>query len=119
MEVICSLDLWICSFQFGLPDAFNDLDILEISDHFNNVLAGKFPSVSPSYTIAGKVFEWFFYLTDGIYPAWKVFVKTLTDPHNEKTKTFCRRQEGVRKCVERVFGVFFRRFEMLFVSSEF
>ena len=49
---ICSLDLWIWSFQFGLPGAFNDINILEASDHFSKVLAVVFPPVGISYTIS-------------------------------------------------------------------
>lgn len=56
MEVICDLDKWIWSFQFGLPGALNDLKILEVSDHFSNVLSGTFPPVTPKYFINGKEF---------------------------------------------------------------
>ena len=118
MEVICDLDLWIWSFQFGLPGVFNDLNILEVSDHFAKVLNGSFPSVQPSYEINGMRFDWFYYLTDGIYPQWKVFVKTLSVSTSNKQKAFCCRQESVRKAVERVFGVLFRQFKILFLPSE-
>lgn len=118
MELICSLDLWIWAFQFGLPGAMNDLSVLEVSDHFHQILSGTFPPVQPNYTVAGKVFDWFYYLTDGIYPQWKVFVKTFSQPSTRKAKLFCSFQEGVRKCVERVFGVLFRCFKLMYIASE-
>ncbi|CDF33411.1 unnamed protein product [Chondrus crispus] len=118
MEVICDLDLWIWSFQFGLPGVLNDLNILEVSEHFSQVLNGRFPPVEPSYSIDGKVFNWFYYLTDGIYPCWKIFVKSLSTPSSRKEKLYCKLQEGVRKCVERVFGVLFRRFKLLYFACE-
>jgi Plant transposon protein len=82
------------------------------------MLSGTFPPFTPKYRINGDDFAWFYYLADGIYPAWKIFVRSLREPKNEKQRSFCRLQEGVRKCVERVFGVFFRRFKVMFVSSE-
>eukprot|EP00173_Palmaria_palmata_P000895 Plantae.Rhodophyta-Palmaria_palmata.ctg14594.p1 GENE.Plantae.Rhodophyta-Palmaria_palmata.ctg14594~~Plantae.Rhodophyta-Palmaria_palmata.ctg14594.p1 ORF type:complete len:146 (+),score=19.96 Plantae.Rhodophyta-Palmaria_palmata.ctg14594:386-823(+) len=35
-----------------------------------------------------------------------------------EAKAFSKSQEAVRKCVERVFGVLFRRFRVMFVASE-
>lgn len=52
MEVICSLDLWIWVFQFGLRGSMNVLNILEVRNHFTNVLSGKLPLLTPSYIIA-------------------------------------------------------------------
>jgi len=75
MEVVCSLDLWVWSFQLGLPGAFNDLNILEVSNHFQEVLCGAFPPIYPSYTLSGKNFNWFYYLTDGILPAMENILK--------------------------------------------
>ena len=39
-------------------------------------------------------------------------------PTSREETLFCRLQEGVRKCVERVFNVLFRRFKSLFIASE-
>ena len=59
MEVIADLDLWIWSFHFGLPGGFNDLNVLEVSNHFEKVLAGEFPPMKPSYKIDGKHITWY------------------------------------------------------------
>lgn len=118
MEAICDLDLWVWSFQFGLPGAFNDLNILEVSNHFNRVLAGEFPQVEPSYTLSGEVFNWYYYLTDGIFPAWKIFIKSVQEAGTARLTWYKARQEGARKCVERLFGVLFRRFKIMFIPSE-
>lgn len=77
-----------------------------------------FSILPPSYKIAGDSFNWYYYLADGIYPAWKIFLQTLSDAAFEKEKCYVKAQEGVRKCVERIFGVPFRRFKILFVASE-
>lgn len=119
MEVICSLDLWIWSFKFGLPGAMNDLNILELSDHFAKVLSGVFPSISPNYQVDNKPFSWFYYLTDGIYPPWRIFIQSINNSDDEVDKHFSAAQEAVRKCIERVFGVLYRRFKILFIACEY
>jgi Plant transposon protein len=118
MEVVCDLDLWIWHFQFGLPGAYNDLNILDVSSHFNRVLAGAFPPVAPRYFISQEEFRHFYYQADGIYPRWRIFAQTLSDPQTPKEKNYSGNQECSRKCIERVFGVLFRRFMIMFVKSE-
>jgi len=47
------------------------------------------------------------------YPDWRVSVKTYKKPLNKQQKTFGKHQEGVRKAMERFFGVLFRRYRIL------
>lgn len=97
MEVICCLDLWVWSLKFGLPGAMNDLNILELSDHFTRVLGGVFPPTTPSYRVNNEPFSWFYYLTDGMYPNWRIFIQSMMASENEKQRQFSAAQEGVRK----------------------
>jgi hypothetical protein len=46
-----------------------------------------------------------YYLANGIYPEWPVFVKTHRDPTEEKYGRFAKEQEACRKDVKRAFGV--------------
>ncbi|XP_057808856.1 uncharacterized protein LOC131023329 [Salvia miltiorrhiza] len=46
-----------------------------------------------------------YYLTDGIYPDWPVFVKSFQFSNDEKKRRFKEMQEAARKDVERAFGV--------------
>lgn len=46
-----------------------------------------------------------YWLADGIYPDWPMFVKTIAIPTNKKSSTFAKKQESTRKDVERAFGV--------------
>lgn len=108
MEAIFSLDLWICAFQFGLLGVMNDLNIVEVSNHFHSIITGNFLPIIPSYTIEGQKFDWVYYLTDGIYSSSELFVKTASDFITKKQKVFCSLQECVRTWVKRVFGVLFR-----------
>ncbi|XP_047948135.1 uncharacterized protein LOC125194125 [Salvia hispanica] len=54
-----------------------------------------------------------YYLVDGIYPNWPVFVKTFKHAIGPKKSYFASRQEGARKDVERAFGVLQSRWGMV------
>ncbi|XP_047949428.1 uncharacterized protein LOC125195298 [Salvia hispanica] len=54
-----------------------------------------------------------YYLADGIYPRWPVFVKTIRQPVGPKQTYFAKKQEGARKDVERAFGVLQSRWAIL------
>jgi hypothetical protein len=46
-----------------------------------------------------------YYLADGIYPEWPIFVKTHRNPTEEKYSRFAKEQKACRKDVERAFAV--------------
>ena len=54
-----------------------------------------------------------YYLSDGSYPRWATFVKTIPLPQGAKAKSLSERQESVRKDVERAFGVLQARFAII------
>lgn len=54
-----------------------------------------------------------YYLADGIYPDYETIVKS-SNPTARKHKSFSGLQEGVQKCVERVFSVLFKQFGVLY-----
>ena len=58
-----------------------------------------------NFEVNGNAYDKRYYLTDGIYPLWFTFVKTIHNHDNEKTRKFAKQQEACRKDVERVFGV--------------
>jgi hypothetical protein len=70
---------------------------------FKNLLNGEAPKCE--YTINGHQYTQGYYLADGIYTDWAVFVKTLLEPRGLEQKHFVKMQEGCRKDVERAFGV--------------
>ncbi len=73
---------------------------------------GQYPPSHLTVNIAGMDLYWDYYLVDGIYPPWRIFIDTFANPRNKKEKAFSRQQESVRKAVERLFGVF-KRFGIL------
>jgi Plant transposon protein len=58
-----------------------------------------------------------YYLADGIYSRWRIFIASITDPRTVKEKTFCKQQEAVRKGVEGVFGVLFHQLQIYIVLA--
>ena len=46
-----------------------------------------------------------YYLVDGIYPMWPIFVKTISSPMGVRRVLFAQKQEAARKDVERAFIV--------------
>nr|GEW25796.1 hypothetical protein [Tanacetum cinerariifolium] len=57
------------------------------------------------FVVNGHTYRKGYYLADGIYPAWSMFVKTFSVARDEKTLKFKRVQEGARKYIERAFRV--------------
>ncbi|KAI3770633.1 hypothetical protein L6452_01773 [Arctium lappa] len=72
---------------------------------------GRAPKVS--YIMNGRENDRAYYLTNGLYPSWSTFVKSITFPTIEKHKLFAQCQESARKDVERAFGVLQARFAFI------
>ena len=111
LEVVPSYDLWIWHAFFGTPGSCNDINVLHRSPIFNDVLEGRAPSVN--HVVNGHQYNRAYYVTDGIYPAWAAFVKSIASPQIQKHKLFAQFQESIRKDVERAFGVLQARFAFL------
>ena len=67
-----------------------------------------------NYSIKGHDYKMGYYLTDGIYPKWPTFVKTIPAPQGRKRKLFATIQEACRKDVECVFGVLQAHFAIVY-----
>jgi hypothetical protein len=77
MDLACS---------FGFPGSNNDTNVLNQSTLFTQVLQGRAPEVK--FTVNGSEYNMGYYLTDGIYPEWATFVKTIPLPQSDKDKLF-------------------------------
>ncbi|XP_021742721.1 uncharacterized protein LOC110708802 [Chenopodium quinoa] len=78
---------------------------------FDDLLNGRSPQIS--YVENGNTYTQGYYLTDGIYPKWAGVMDAITAPQKAKKKLFSKRQESVRKDVERAFGVLQARFAII------
>ncbi|KAH9153643.1 hypothetical protein AeRB84_004144 [Aphanomyces euteiches] len=89
----------------------NDINILDRSPLLSDLYNDK--PLGISHVINGTQRTTPYYLTDGIYPDWTVFVNSLSAPDTLKKKHFVRMQEACRKDVERAFGVLQGRWHIL------
>ncbi|KAK1579907.1 hypothetical protein QYE76_010812 [Lolium multiflorum] len=76
---------------------------------------GEAPIVN--FTVNGHEYNYGYYLADGIYPSWPVFMKGVTLPQSEKQRMFTAAQAAWRKDVECAFGVLKARFNILAVPG--
>jgi len=115
LEAVASHDLWIWHAFFGAAGSNNDINVLNQSTVFINELKGQAPRVQ--YMVNGNQHNIGYFLADGIYPEWAVFVKSIRLPITEKDKLYAQEQEGARKDIERAFGVLQRRWCILKVPA--
>ncbi|XP_010462584.1 PREDICTED: uncharacterized protein LOC104743171 [Camelina sativa] len=111
LEAVASQDLWIWHAFFGPPGTLNDINVLDRSPVFDDILEGRAPRVD--YFVNGRHYNMAYYLTDGIYPRWATFIQSISLPQDPKASLFARCQEAARKDVERAFGVLQARFAIV------
>ncbi|XP_003570899.2 uncharacterized protein LOC100840429 [Brachypodium distachyon] len=111
LEAVASHDLWIWHAFFGVAGSNNDINVLNQSTLFTEVVQGRAPEVQ--FMVNGNEYNLGYYLADGIYPEWAAFVKTIPLSQSDKHKLFAQHQESARKDVERDFGVLQARFAII------
>ena len=123
LEAICDPDTYIWYCFFGELGSLNDLNILEKSTIVGSILNGTMDLRLPQelhYCINGTVRDYIYFLVDGIYPKWPIFVSTVSDATpGSKDNLFATYQEAVRKDIERAFGVIVKKFDILSRSIRF
>ncbi|KAL0855226.1 hypothetical protein Bca101_060378 [Brassica carinata] len=111
LEAVVSQDLWIWHTFFGPPGTLNDINVLDRSPVFDDILEGRAPRVK--YVVNGRTYRLAYYLTYGIYPKWSTFIQSITLPQTPEQELFAKRQEAARKDVERAFGVLQAQFAIV------
>jgi hypothetical protein len=86
LEAAASADLWIWHAFFGVAGSNNDINVLNQSNLFTELLQGRAPAVQ--FHANGTEYNMGYYLADGIYPEWATFVKTIPLPQSDKAKLF-------------------------------
>jgi hypothetical protein len=66
LEVVASYDLWIWHAFFGVAGSNNDINVLNRSPLFTEVVQGRAPEVQ--FTVNNNEYNMGYYLADGIYP---------------------------------------------------
>nr|XP_043622736.1 uncharacterized protein LOC122594319 [Erigeron canadensis] len=103
LEAVASLDCWIWHAYFGVAGSNNNINVLNQSSLFNPFEDGTTPLVP--FTVNGTEYQYPYFLVDGIYPRYAMFVKTISHPTGEKRIRYAKAQEAARKDVERAFGI--------------
>ncbi|XP_047978830.1 uncharacterized protein LOC125220726 [Salvia hispanica] len=80
-----------------------NINVLNSSSLFTEQCNGNGPVIS--FTANGRQHHMGYYLADGIYPRWPVFLKTISCPMGARREFFAAKQEAAWKDVERGFGV--------------
>ncbi|KAL0855228.1 hypothetical protein Bca101_060380 [Brassica carinata] len=111
LEAVASQDLWIWHAFFGLPGTLNDINVLDRSPVFDDIIHGRAPKVK--FKVNNHTYRMAYYLTDGIYPPWATFIQSISLPQGPKAQKFAKKQESVRKDVERAFGVLQSKFAIV------
>ncbi|XP_023766504.1 uncharacterized protein LOC111915029 [Lactuca sativa] len=79
LEAVVSQDMWIWHAFFGSLGSINDINVLNRSLIFNNIYDRFAPD--SSFQVRGTPYKYGYYLVDGIYPKYAVFVKPFSAPH--------------------------------------
>uniref|UniRef100_A0A0D3CU28 DDE Tnp4 domain-containing protein n=1 Tax=Brassica oleracea var. oleracea TaxID=109376 RepID=A0A0D3CU28_BRAOL len=111
LKAVASYDLWIWHAFFGPPGTLNDINVLDRSPVFDDIIKGQAPQMT--YSVNGREYHLAYYLTDVIYPKLATFIQSISLPQGPKAVLFAQRQEAVRKNVERAFGVLQARFAIV------
>ncbi|CAO2204234.1 unnamed protein product [Urochloa humidicola] len=110
LEAVATRDLRIWHAFFGTAGSQNDINVLNKSPLFIQAIKGA-PKIH--YNVNGTQYDMGYYLADGIYPEWAVFVKTVHAPQTVEDKLYALKQEGAKKDVECAFGVLQSRFDIV------
>ena len=77
LEAVTSQDLWFWHAYFGTLGSNNNLNVLDRSWLFNNIVDGSAPKCP--FMVNGVQYKFGYYLCDGIYPSWATVVKSFND----------------------------------------
>jgi hypothetical protein len=92
LEAVASHNRWIWHAFFGVTGSNNDINVLNQSHLFIGQLRGEAPKAE--YSINGRQYNLPYYLADGIYPRWPVFVKSIREPQIDKHNYLHKSKKG-------------------------
>ena len=113
LEAIADHRKYFWYINFGDAGSLNDLNVLDKSSIVGAMIGGRFDISIEEYEINETVRDWMYFLVDGIYPEWAIFVSTFTNKDTPRKKAFATEQEKVRKDIECAFGILLQRFHIL------
>jgi len=112
VEAVCADDLWVWRQLVGAPGSLHDINVTQQSPLYLDVTGGRWPPRGTPFTIDGSTSALLYYLADEIYPRYAFLISPHPKPSTEEQKTFIRLQEAIWENVERIFGVWIKRFRV-------
>jgi hypothetical protein len=103
------------AYFFRVTGSNNNISVLNQSPLFIDVIRERTPEVS--FNVNGHEHHMGYYLADGIYPSWPVFVKGVPVPQQEKHRFFSMKQASVRKDMKCAFSLLKKRFNILAIPD--
>lgn len=98
---------------FGSPGICNDINLLDRSTIIAAMLDGSFDLLTSPYDINGVERDWLYFLVDGIYLDWAIFVNTFNkNTANEVEPKFASKQESIRKSTSAPFGTLVKQWHI-------
>jgi hypothetical protein len=94
-----------------------DIAFLDIMDEAMSIMQAEEVVVAATVTVNGREHHMGYYLVDGIYPSWLVFIKGVCVPQQEKHRFFSMKQASVMKDVVCDFDLLKKRFNILAIIS--
>lgn len=110
LETVCDEDLWIWHFFAGCPGFYNDLNVLQSSPLYADIVRGAWTPRTHEYEVNGRRRTMLYYLADGIYPRYAFFFMPLpltAKPQAEDAEPAARgAPKGRRAALRRFDGAF-------------
>jgi hypothetical protein len=103
LEAVASTDTWIWHQFFGVAGSNNDINVLDRSPIWDDIIEGREPD--SSFELRGVTYKRGYYLGDGIYPEYSTLVKGFTEPIGDRRKVYTQHHSAARKDIERAFGI--------------
>ena len=113
LESISDHRRYLWHVNFGDAGSLNDINVLDKSDIVGALLHGDLSIVSNHYKINGVERDWMYFLVDGIYPNWSIFMNPFSKSSDPDKTNYNTHQEAARKDIECAFGILVSRFHVL------
>jgi hypothetical protein len=84
---------------FGMPGSHNNINILDSSPVFTNLMNGVTPPCK--YKVNGTTYNQGYYLANGIYPDYSTLIKTISHPQGLERKV-CNAGGRTKGCRESI-----------------
>jgi hypothetical protein len=78
-----------------MPGSCNDINVLQQSPLMNKIAFGETPYVE--FEAYECTYNYVYFLADGIYPRWQIFVKPVYKPPGKKKLQFQNAQAAARE----------------------